>query len=94
MTTPATITDSPTPHLRAERTRDRSGHHWSIVTEKVLADAVAANLTFWAYPEQVVLGETVILEDPEGTRIGHITSATYHEPPFRPGYVIVSITLM
>ena len=72
-------------------TRDRDG--WTVVTPDVITDEQAARFTFRAEPEDVTLGEFIQVVDAEGTRIGHLASATYHEQPTGPAYVVCTIEL-
>lgn len=75
------------------REKDRDGYHWNIEAQGSITDAEAAGITFRAEPEGVVLGEFVKVTDAEGTRIGHLSAATYHERAFGPAYVDCSIEL-
>lgn len=67
--------------------------NWSITSPVSLTDEEAQALTFRADPKQVVLGDLVTVTDPEGTRIGHVASATYHDRSYGPAYVVVTIEL-
>jgi hypothetical protein len=66
---------------------------WRLSSSASLTDEEAKAITFRAAPEQVTLGSFVELADPEGIRIGHLSSASYREPLYGPGYVVVSIEL-
>lgn len=78
--------------VSVRRTKDRDGHHWQIDAQGPLSDAEAAGITFRSEPG-VILGETVLVEDAGGTRVGYLKSATYHRRAFGPAYVIVTIEL-
>lgn len=78
--------------VSVRREKDRDGYHWQITTQGTLTDDEAAGITFRAEPG-IVLGEHVNVEDAEGTRIGYLASATYHERAFGPAYIVVGIKL-
>lgn len=65
----------------------------TLTVADTITDEQAAGITFRAKPEQVRLGAFVQVKDAGGTRIGHLASATYHEPTFGPGYVNCAIKL-
>ena len=72
----------------------RTSEGWSITTAQELSNDEARAITFRADPKQVVLGDFVEVVDAGGTRIGHLSSATYHENLYMgPSYVICSIHL-
>ena len=69
------------------------GHGWTIESPVSLTDTAAAAITFIADPEQVLMGEFVEVKDPEGIRIGHVTTARYVERWDGPSYVVVGYEL-
>lgn len=75
------------------RTKGRDGYGWTITTTATLSDIEATQITFRAEAHQVVMGEYVEVVDAEGTRIGHIGGATYHERWDGPAYVTCAIAL-
>lgn len=74
-------------HVRRDR------HGWLATTPGILTDEQAKRISFQATPEQVTLGEFIKVVDAGGTRIGHISGATYHERTFGPAYVVCTIEL-
>lgn len=83
--------ETTTPIVRVEKYADG----WSIQSADgvALTDEEAMAITFRATPDQVTMGDFVAVNDAEGTRIGVVSSATYHERAFGPAYVTVAITL-
>lgn len=71
----------------------KPGHGWLIASSANLTDEDAAAITFRAEPKQVVMGDYVEVSDPDGTRIGHVKTATYFERWNGPAYVNVTIEL-
>lgn len=66
---------------------------WILTFNQPISDAAAGALTFRAERGQVHLGDYVEVVDPKGIRIGELSGATLHRPPFCPSYVECSITL-
>lgn len=79
--------------VQVVRENDGLGMVWNITISGSISDEEAMAITFQAEPKEVVLGEHVNVIDAEGTRIGHIKTATYFERAFGPAYVIVGIHL-
>ena len=67
---------------------------WQIVSATPLTDEEAASITFRADPTEVVLGGYVEVIDPEGVRVGNVSTAALGRDPFGPNYVTVGLTLL
>jgi len=79
--------------VSVRRTQDRDGHHWQVDIQGEVTDAEAASITFRTEAAPITLGETVLVEDAGGTRIGYLASATYHTRPLGPAYLVCTIAL-
>lgn len=89
------VRDHPAPvaHKAMSLEHDAKDGSWTLTTHHALTDAEAAALTFQAYPAQVRMGAFVAITDLDGTRIGVVSTAVYHERTFGPAYVVVGIDL-
>lgn len=65
---------------------------WTLTSDVVLSDEEAKALSFYTAPSEVRLGEFVQIADPEGLRIGHVSSAVLHR--YATGIVVCNVELM
>jgi hypothetical protein len=66
---------------------------WTIRVAGSITDEQAKSIEWRAQPEQVKLGGFVEVIDTDGTRIGHVKTATYMERLAGPAYVTVTLEL-
>ncbi|KJR10578.1 MULTISPECIES: hypothetical protein [Gordonia] len=80
--------------INGHRNRTDGIWSWDFKTEQALTDEEAASITFLADLDGVALGDSVIVEDADGSRIGHVTTLTLRPQRLSPAIALCSITLM
>lgn len=83
----------PVTELLPTNVEHKPGNDWTITITGSITDEQAAGITFRANPAQVTMGAFVEVVDHDGTRIGHVSTASYHERIAGPAYVTVTIEL-